>query len=271
MGERGDIIKRLHRALKEKGIDRAASSWVVAGEQATGPVIGRLVDRGLDDELKGSAWAIVDGVDGHARHIRLPTLDAASDAPAGAIVELRRFESADGRRRAALAVRSDLAIGEQVTARGATWLDRQLIAREPVALGDAGFGAELRDALARRRAHLVEQGIARQEGEKVFYPRGMLATLQQRERDDLASRLERETGLIHSPSVAGEYVTGTYRRRFTLGGGRMAMIDDGLQFQLVPWTPSLERKRGQHVSGVGRDDDGVDWSFGRKRDMGIGL
>ena len=49
------------------------------------------------------------------------------------------------------------------------------------------------------------------------------------------------------------------------------MIDDGLQFQLVPWTPSLEKQRGQHVSGIGRDDGGVDWSFGRKRDMGIGL
>ncbi|MFT8420872.1 MAG: DUF3363 domain-containing protein [Gluconacetobacter sp.] len=271
MGGRGDIIKRIHRALKEKGIDRATSSWVVAGEQASGPVIGRLVDRGLDDELKGSAWAIVDGVDGHTRHIRLPTLDAASDAHAGAIVELRAFRNADGRQRAALAVRSDLAIGEQVTARGATWLDRQLIAREPIALDDRGFGAEVKDALVRRRTHLVEQGIARQDGDKVFYPRGMLATLQKRELDDLVRRLERETGMSHSPQVAGEYVTGTYRQRFALAAGRIAMIDDGLQFQLVPWTPSLEKQRGQHVSGIGRDDGGVDWSFGRKRDMGIGL
>ncbi|MBU2655760.1 relaxase/mobilization nuclease domain-containing protein [Acidomonas methanolica] len=271
MGERDDIIKRIHRGLKERGIDRAASSWVVAGEQAAGPVIGRLVDRGLDDELKGTAWAVIDGVDGHARHVRLPTLDAATDAPAGAIVELRRFKDAGGRSRIALAVRSDLSIGEQVTARGVTWLDRQLIARDPVALGDAGFGAEVRDALARRQARLVEQGVARQDGDRTHYPRGMLATLQRRELGDLVRKLERETELTHSPTVAGEYVTGTYRRRFALAAGRMAMIDDGLQFQLVPWTPSLEKQRGRHVSGVGRDDGGVDWSFGKKRDMGIGL
>lgn len=30
----------------------------------------------------------------------------------------------------------------------------------------------------------------------------------------------------------------------------MAMIDDRLQFQFVRWTPSREKQRGRHVSGV---------------------
>jgi hypothetical protein len=47
------------------------------------------------------------------------------------------------------------------------------------------------------------------------------------------------------------------------------MIDDGLGFQLVPWTPSLEKHLGLHVSGVARNDDGIDWSFGRKRGLGL--
>ncbi|WP_264986235.1 DUF3363 domain-containing protein, partial [Novacetimonas hansenii] len=72
------------------------------------------------------------------------------------LVELRTYQDAKGQRRATLAVRSDLSIGEQVRARGATWLDRQLVAREPVALGEGGFGAEVRDALRQRSAHLVE-------------------------------------------------------------------------------------------------------------------
>lgn len=55
----------------------------------------------------------------------------------------------------------------------------------------------------------------------------------------------------------------------TFASGRFAMIDGGLGFQLVPWTPSLEKQIGRHVSGVAREDGGVDWSFGRKRDMGI--
>jgi hypothetical protein len=47
------------------------------------------------------------------------------------------------------------------------------------------------------------------------------------------------------------------------------MIDDGLGFQLVPWSPSLERQLGQHISGVSRGGGGVDWSFGRNRGLGI--
>jgi hypothetical protein len=47
------------------------------------------------------------------------------------------------------------------------------------------------------------------------------------------------------------------------------MIDDGLGFQLVPWSPSLEKKLGQHVSGATRDDGGIEWDIGRKRGLGL--
>lgn len=50
-----------------------------------------------------------------------------------------------------------------------------------------------------------------------------------------------------------------------LASGRFAMIDDGLGFQLVPWTPSMEKHLGRHISGVVRSDGGVDWGFARKR------
>jgi hypothetical protein len=44
---------------------------------------------------------------------------------------------------------------------------------------------------------------------------------------------------------------------------------DGLGFQLVPWTPSLEKQLGRHVSRIARDDGGVDWGFGRNRRVEI--
>src|SRR5690606_14135497 len=157
LGERGDIIKRIHRSLIEHGIERGASNYVLAGESLDDPVVGRLVARGLDDELKGTAYAVVDGTDGRTHHIKLPDLDAAGDSAPGSIVELRRFDDAKGQRRVAMAVRSDLTIEQQVTATGATWLDRQAIAREPAALGGVGFGAEVRDAMDRRAEHLIEQ------------------------------------------------------------------------------------------------------------------
>ncbi len=131
LGERGDIIKRMHRALTERGIERGSASYVLAGESLDVPVVGRLLERGLDDELKGTAYAVVDGVDGRTHHIKLPHLDAAGDSPPGSIVELRAYEDAQGQRRVALAVRSDLDIHTQINATGATWLDRQGLPASP--------------------------------------------------------------------------------------------------------------------------------------------
>ncbi|KGJ12741.1 type IV secretory pathway VirD2 relaxase [Paracoccus versutus] len=269
LGERGDIVKRMHRALSGQGIDRGVSDYVFASKKADGPILGRLVERGHDDELKGTAYAVIDGVDGRTHHIRLPSFDAAGDSAPGSIVELRRYEDARGERRTALAVRSDVDIRAQVTAGGATWLDRQAVARDPAALSEAGFGIEVRRAMKRRAEHLIEEGLAERQGGRVVFARRLLDRLREREIGDVAERLSHETGLPFDRTVNGENVAGTYRRRFVLSSGRFAMIDDGLGFKLVPWTPSLERHLGQHVSGVARGDGGVDWSFGRKRGLGL--
>ena len=269
MGERGDIIKRMHRALTERGIERGSASYVLAAETLDTPIIGCLVDRGLDDELKGTAYAVIDGVDGRTHHIKFRDLDAAGDSATGSIVELRRFEDANGERRVALAVRSDLDIDRQITATGATWLDRQNIAREPVALSDGGFGAEVQQGMRARADHLVEQGFGERQGQRVTFSRNLIENLRRRELDALGEKLAAETGQPFNRAGSGEYVAGSYRQRFTLASGRFAMIDDGLGFQLVPWTPSLEKQLGRHVSGIARDDGGIDWSFGRKRGLGL--
>lgn len=269
LGERGDIIKRIHRGLAERGIERGAASYVLAGESLDDRVVGRLVARGLDDELKGTAYAVVDGADGRTHHIKLPDLDAAGDSAPGSIVELRKFNDAQDRRRVALAVRSDLSIERQITAAGATWLDRQAIAREPVALGGGGFGAEVREALDRRAEHLIAQGLAERQSRGVSFSRNLIETLRRRELDALGEKLAAESGRPLTRASTGEYVAGTYRQRFALASGRFAMIDDGLGFQLVPWSPSLEKQFGRHVSGLARSDGGIDWSFGRKRGPGL--
>lgn len=269
LGERGDVIKRMHRALTERGIERGTASFVLAGESLGDPVIGRLVDRGLDDEHKGTAYAVIDGVDGRAHHIRLTDLDAAGDSAPGSIVELRSFTDTHGRQRVAIAVRSDLPIERQVTASGATWLDRQAISRDPIALSDGGFGHEVQDALERRAEHLVKEGLAQRQGGRMVFARRLLDTLRRREVEALGEKLATDLGRPFNKAAAGDYVAGTYSQRITLASGRFAMIDDGLGFQFVPWTPSLDRKLGQHISGIARGDAGVDWSFSRKRGIGL--
>ncbi|HQT90122.1 MAG TPA: DUF3363 domain-containing protein, partial [Acidiphilium sp.] len=161
-----------------------------------------------------------------------------------------------------------LTLEAQISAPGATWVDRQNLAQEP-AISGAGFGAELRDAMDRRAEYLINQGFAQRQGKRVIFARDLLNTLRQRELNEATSRLSAETGLSHRPSAEGEHIAGIYRQRVTLASGRFAMIDDGMGFQLVPWRPALEQQLGKQVSGVMAPGGGVEWSFGRKRGIGI--
>ena len=268
LGERADIIKRIHRGLATQRIERSASDFVLAEEGARQPIIGRLVARGLDDELAGTAYAVIDAADGRAHHVRLADLDAASDAAPGGIVELRRFEDAAGRQRVALAVRSDLPLEAQIQASGATWLDRQLLGRHPAALTLSGFGLEVRNAMDARAEHLIGQGLARRQGQRVIFARDLLETLRRRELEATAARVGSSAGLPYHPATEGETVGGVYRQRLDLASGRFAMIDDGLGFSLVPWSPSLERHLGRQVSGIAQAGR-IEWSFGRARGPAI--
>jgi type IV secretory pathway VirD2 relaxase len=65
---RSDIIKTMHRAMG--GVDREpdVSGFALHGDAPVDAVLGRLVERGLHDELKGSAYAIVEGIDGRTHH-----------------------------------------------------------------------------------------------------------------------------------------------------------------------------------------------------------
>ena len=267
LGERGDIIKTMHRALGQGNRVPDSGAFAIHGDDQPN-VLGRLADRGLHDELKGSAYVVIDGVDGRAHHVRFGSLEATGDAQIGAIVEARPFTGGDGRQRLNLAVRSDLPLETQVTSSGATWLDRNLVAREPATMAHVGFGAEVRQALERPTEHLTSEDLARRAGQRAVFARDLLDTLQRRELAAAAGSLSAETGLPHQPSAAGEHVAGIYRQRVQLASGRFAMIDNGLGFELVPWKPALEQQLGRQVSGVVLPGGGVDWSFGRKPGLG---
>ena len=95
LGIRGDIIKTMHRAMTGAGHEPDVSSFALHGENPAVPVLGRLVARGLHDELQGSAYAIVEGVDGRTHHLRFSDLEMTGDAKPGAIVEARAYEDAN--------------------------------------------------------------------------------------------------------------------------------------------------------------------------------
>ena len=92
---------------------------------------------GIVERIDADRWLIPDGFEARAQ---------AYDAGQG--------------RRASVRVLPPYDLDRQVTSHGATWLDRQLVNRDHSTLAEAGFGAEVRSALERRKDELVRQGHA---------------------------------------------------------------------------------------------------------------
>lgn len=350
LGVRGDVIRTMQRAFARHGQEREASALAVADPAGLPerPIFGRVVEKGLDDELKGSGYLVVDAVDGRAHYVRLLALEMLDSVHAGEIVRVARAEirpadrtiarvavehagiydperhrselvrsgvaepdalveshvrrleavrrgaraaerlsdgswqvdaefaeraaSYDQKRGVAADVEvrsvSRLSLGQQVAATGATWLDRELVARDKTELAEAGFGSEVRDALARRSDHLAEQGLARHQGQRTVFARDLLDTLTRRELAEVAGKIARSTGLTHRSVGDGDRISGIYRQPIDLASGRFAMVDDGKQFSLVPWRPIVERELGREVFGIVRGG-GVSWTLGRDRGLGV--
>ncbi|CAN5225793.1 VirD2 family relaxase/mobilization nuclease [soil metagenome] len=267
LGMRGDIIKMLHATLR--GQDRDPNAIVIQDRELSAPVFGKLADRGLHDELTGQAYVVVDAVDGRTHHFRFSDLSQTGDTPIGGLVEVRARAVDDGSSRLELIHRSDVDLAVQIKATGATWLDRQMVARDPQVLAQAGFGLDARAALEQRRAHLETLGLASRQGGALKPAGNLIATLRAQELARVADNIRAETGATFVEAGKGDMVAGLYSRRLDLVSGRFAMIEDGLGFQFVPWTRSLDAKLGQDVRGMMSPSGGMDWSLGKKRGLGL--
>lgn len=124
------------------------AGFALHNEEPVDPVLGRLVKRGLHYELRGSAYAIVDGIDGRTHHVRFADIEMTGDAVPGTIVEARTYEDLQGKKRVSLAVRPDLGVEARVMARGPIWIERQLIADNPE-ISNGGFGSTVREGMER--------------------------------------------------------------------------------------------------------------------------
>jgi type IV secretory pathway VirD2 relaxase len=268
LAARGDIIKTMHRAMASQGRDLAPDRMVLdpaqAPEVSDRAIEGRLVARGLHDELTGEAYAIIDATDGRTHYRRFPDIERTGDAAPGAIVALGRWTDRSGRAQEGLLVRSDLPLDRQIEARGATWLDRQILAPQSE-VPHVGFGSEVAAAMVQRTDWLVEQGLATRQAQRVLFSRNLLDRLRIDEIAQATTAIAARRGIAARPVAEGGIVSGTYRERVALASGRYAVIEDGRSFQLVPWRQDLDRHLGEAVTGRLNGRGGVDWSLGRKR------
>jgi type IV secretory pathway VirD2 relaxase len=90
MGERGDIIKTMHRDMAAQDVARAASDHVIydPSDPQTRTLVGRVLARGLSDEINDRHYLIVDGVDGRAHYVEIGRGEATDPTSRGAIISI---------------------------------------------------------------------------------------------------------------------------------------------------------------------------------------
>ncbi|MBM3625247.1 MAG: DUF3363 domain-containing protein, partial [Alphaproteobacteria bacterium] len=180
-----------------------------------------------------------------------------------------RYDLSRGGDGLSVRILSTLDLEAQIGSDGATWLDRELTSPCRTPLTQVGFGRDVSTALERRKHSLVERGYLTRQTDGTFrMPADLLSRLERAEVTRVGRAMAAERGVAFKEAKIGEYVSGKLVGSTQLASGRFAMIDDGLGFSLVPWQPVLDKRLDQHITGVVRDS-GVDWSFSRKRGLGL--
>ena len=71
LGERGDIVKAINRALAARALQRGVESFDLNGERVGMPIAGGLIGKRLTDELGDRVGVVIDGIDGRVHHVAL--------------------------------------------------------------------------------------------------------------------------------------------------------------------------------------------------------
>jgi len=273
LGQRGDIIKTMHRVLWEAGIDRASGSYVVFDTaKPNNRIVGRIAGIGVTDEINDRHYVVVDGLDGKVHYADLGHLPPESVPGKGTIVAIEnKAIGQDEKQGTRLRILSYLNLGRLVEAEGATWLDRELLSQRPEIRSTAGYGDLVQTALGRRQQWLVSQGLGQFGAEGEFRPTPQLLNqLRARDLVSASDRLSKELNLKAWQPIEGENVSGTYLRPVTLASGKFAIVQRAYEFTLVPWQAQLEPKLGKSVQGTA-GANGIVWDLvSRQRGLGIG-
>jgi type IV secretory pathway VirD2 relaxase len=273
LGQRGDIIKTMHRVMRETGIDRPAGSFAMFDTSKTNNrIVGRVTGLGLTDEINDRHYIVVDGVDGKVHYADVGHLRPELVPDKGMIVaiENRAVEDSD-KQRTKLRILSYLNLEKLVEVEGATWLDKELLGKSQEKLTQTGFGSDVATAIVRRRQWLVAQGLGTVNSANTFQPQTrMLEQLRQRDLQQASQILSKELGLTNAQLVEGEKIFGTFNRSVDLASGKYAVIQKSKEFTLVPWRSELEQFRGKPLSGTA-SSQGINWDWSAKRSHGMGI
>ena len=86
MGERGDIIRTMQRAMG----NARQEIEILEPEHLRGPIVGRIIGKGFVNEIEDQPYLAIDGLDGRAHYVKIGKRTELSTLPKDGIVEIRR-------------------------------------------------------------------------------------------------------------------------------------------------------------------------------------
>ena len=269
LGDRADKFKMMQLALKEAGIDRAASAMALFEKKPRKvPLIGKVVGVGLVDELTDRTWVIVDAVDGRVHYAELGRLKPDAVPGRGMLVALAGDSLTEKPSPVpTLHVLSPVAVDRLSRYEGPTWLDEAIVSKWRPDPAMTGMAAELRTAIADRGAWLTNRQLAvRISPDDITPAPHMMTELRKVEMQRLAQDLAKQLKAEFLPSAAGTRISGVYDRAISTPSGKIAVIRNQDTFTLAPWKPALEPMRGLAVTGA-IGPSRVTWTLDRGRTL----
>jgi hypothetical protein len=251
LGERGDILKQIHRAIdggdptRFYAVGRGQGLPDGQGCVETRPLVGRVARKGLADEQKGTFYAVLETPTGDAYHVPIGarTVDKLR---VGELVsfqtERERAVERETPTRYRLSIESmPLSLDAQVGHRGPVWLDTL----DPKSVARTGFGAEVRRAIERRRQTVVEVDSAPVAGQRDV-------RLQDVERRAIGRNIALRTGQEFLDCIPSGF---RGRVEPAPDGGPYLSVSNGRTFVIVPVTAQTRALRTKTVE-VLRDSQG---------------
>ena len=157
-------------------------------------MIGRVINKGLKDELTGDYYVVVDGADGHKWYVDLSKYKNVEQLKVGQLVILEcnklTKETKVNEYHSKLHVEPIESLRAMITATSLTILDRCLVNKDLQAiLSNNGIGAEIKDALKQRKQVLVNRGLAKFIGQEVVVNKNLFNALRKAGLNDCKKEL----------------------------------------------------------------------------------
>ena len=151
-------------------------------------------------------------------------------------------------------------LSQMEQARGATWLDKQLVENGGENIADGAIKA----SLLKRQVALRKMGL--KVGERGRWQKSILAELQEMDLKAAAEDYNGAYGKAYAALGDTRQVEGVYKEAIERPSGKFAVIERARDFTLVPWRPVMERRLGQSISGR-VSAGGISWSVSKQRGL----